>query len=356
LVKRLDHYARSKTWVAGSWAGAERTLASQPFSFDQLQAFQDPKTYLGYRKETEGVYWRGIKGMDRNSKENNKMRDEYIKVMERRLQKKPELLPRMIPDFSPHCRRLTPGPGYLEALTEENVDFIQTPIRRFTAWGIETIDGQVREVDAIFCATGFNIDFAPPFPIRAAGVDLSKAWKPDGEIGYPRTYLGLAAPGFPNLLFVGGSHATGASGTVPHSVETQLTYYAKLLRKVSSQGIQTITPSSKAVDDFIEYADAYFPTTPLTDNCSSWANGGRPGARIHGAWPGSASHQTFIRRDPRWEDWEYTHMSRSGNRFAYFGNGRTQREMDENHDMTAYLKFPSEVDLRDLHESWWSWP
>ncbi|KAE8354737.1 hypothetical protein BDV28DRAFT_155992 [Aspergillus coremiiformis] len=356
LVKRLDHYARSKTWIAGTWVGNERVFGPQPFSSDTLQSFQDPQAYLKYRKEAEGTYWRGIKAMRRESAEVNAMRDDYIGIMKKRLKKKPELLSRLIPDFSPHCRRLTPGPGYLEAITEDNVDYIQTPIRRLTKTGIETIDGHHREVDAIFCATGFNIDFAPPFPIQARGVDLNKAWKPDGEVGYPKTYLGLAAPGFPNLLFVGGPHATGASGTVPHSVENQLTYYAKILRKVSSQGIKSIAPSSKAVDEFIEYADAYFPTTPLTDNCSSWANGGRPGARIHGAWPGSASHQTFIRREPRWEDWEYEYLSPSGNRYAYFGNGRTTRELDPDTDMTRYLTLPSEVDLRNIHESWWQWP
>lgn len=31
----------------------------------------------------------------------------------------------MIPDFSPTCRRLTPGPGYLEALQEDNVSMLE---------------------------------------------------------------------------------------------------------------------------------------------------------------------------------------------------------------------------------------
>jgi hypothetical protein len=71
------------------------------------------------------------------------------------------------------------------------------------------------------------------------------------------------------------THGSGPSGTVPHSVEIQLTYYAKLLRKVSTQGIKTVTPSQQAADDFVEYSDAFFPKTVLTDNCSSWANGAK---------------------------------------------------------------------------------
>ena len=356
VASHIDHYARNKTWIAGSWAGDERTFEAQPYPQSQLDSFKDSRAYLKYRKELEDKYWRRFKGVLRGTPENQVMRGNFIEIMKERLKKKPELLDLMVPDFSPNCRRLTPGPGYLEALAEDNVSFIQTPILRFTETGIETADGKHREVDAIFCATGANVDFVPPFTIEANGIDLSKAWKADGSIGWPRTYLGLASPGFPNLLFIAGPHGTGASGTVPHSIEIQLTYYAKLLRKVSSQGIQTITPSEKATSDFVDYSDEFFATTVFSDGCSSWANGGKPGGRIHGHWPGSAAHLTIVRREPRWEDWEYEYVGDSSNRFAYFGKGWTKQEMTAESDLTSYLKEPSKIDLRDLHESWWDLP
>lgn len=157
-------------------------------------------------------------------------------------------------------------------------------------------------------------------------------------------------------VFLAGPHATGPSGTVPQAVETALTYFAKVMRKASSQGIKSLSPSKEAADDFVDYCDAFFPTTVLTDNCSSWNNGGVPGQRIHGLWPGSAAHITIVRRDPRWEDWEYERENKV-NRFAYFGNGYTQAETEDNADLTSYLRAPGqEVDLKDLHESWWDTP
>jgi hypothetical protein len=150
-----------------------------------------------------------------------------------------------------------------------------------------------------------------------------------------------------------GPMASGWSGTVPHSNENQITYIARLLRKIASQEIRTAQPSTAATDDFTEYADTFFPRTVLSEQCSSWANGRRPGGRIHGLWPGSAAHATFARRSPRWEDWEWTYTSGSGNRFAYFGNGWTSKELDDTSDITPYLKKPEEIDLRDYHESWW---
>ncbi|MCJ1267510.1 hypothetical protein MMC22_007395 [Lobaria immixta] len=290
VVNRLDHYA---------------------------QSFKDPSEYLRFRKELEQKYWRRFGTQFKGSKLNEGLREDFIKVMASRLQKKPDLLQHMVPDFSPHCRRLTPGPCYLESLCCDNVDLIREHIKRFTAHGIETVDGKVRDVDAVFCATGANVNFAPPYSIVARGTDLSTAWRPDGKFGFPYTYLGLATPGFPNLLFVGGPHGSAAAGTITHSIENQLTYCAKLLRKVSSQGIKSIAPSAKAADDFLDSA-----------------------------------HANVVRREPRWEDWEYEYLSSSGNRFAYFGDGWTKKELDPEADLTTYLKLPEEVDLRSLHESW----
>ncbi|KAF2254387.1 FAD/NAD(P)-binding domain-containing protein [Trematosphaeria pertusa] len=356
ISKHVTHFVRNPTWIATSWAGDERTFEPQPYLEEERQSFQDPATYLHFRKELEEKYWRRFRAMVRGSEENEGMRELFIEVMRKRASKKPELLEGLIPDFAPHCRRLTPGPGYLESLTEDNVELVKAPIKRFTARGIETTDSKQYHFDAIFCATGANTDLVPPFSVKARGVDLKEAWKPDGTYGFPYTYMGVATPGFPNLFFLAGPHATGPSGTVPYAVETALTYYAKVMRKVSSQGIKSIAPSKAAADDFVDYCDAFFPSTVLTDNCSSWNNGGVPGSRIHGLWPGSAAHQTFIRRDPRWEDWEYERFN-PVNRFAYFGNGYTRGEVDEGTDLTPYLRAPGqELDLRDLHESWWDLP
>lgn len=94
----------------------------------------------------------------------------------------------------------------------------------------------------------------------------------------------------------------------------------------------------------------------FTENCKSWANGGRPGGRIHGHWPGSASHVNVVRRDPRWEDWEWGLRGGKGrkkaNRFAWLGNGWTEKEVTGEGDFTAYLKRQGEVDLRSYHEEW----
>lgn len=82
-----------------------------------------------------------------------KMSDDSMKE---KLQKKPWIYESMRPDYPPGCRRLTPGPGYLEALVEDNVEFIGTGITKVTETGILDNNGQFHEVDAIIYATGFD--------------------------------------------------------------------------------------------------------------------------------------------------------------------------------------------------------
>ena len=155
VVSQLDHYARNKTWIATSWAGDERTLGPQPYSEEQKALFAaDPEAYKAFRKELEDKYWRRFSAFFRGSKENLELRDKFTDIMRERLKKKPELLSQLVPDFSPNCRRLTPGPGYLEAISEDNVAYINDRIAKFTPTGIEAVDGQHRAVDAVFCATG----------------------------------------------------------------------------------------------------------------------------------------------------------------------------------------------------------
>lgn len=330
-----------------------RRLEPNSFSESQLESFQDPNEYLKYRTEVEKAYFQRFGAIFKDTPENRELREKWTGIMLHRVSGKPELEDKILPDFPPNCRRPTPGPGYLESLTKDNVDYIRTRIQRFTEKGIVTEDGVEREADITICATGANVDHAPLFSIIANGIDLKSAWKKDGAFGFPYSYLGFATPGFPNLLWLGGPYSSGHSGTVPNSIENQVTYIAKVLRKIRSQGIKSMAPSKQAADDFVEYCDNFYPRTVWTANCSSWYNGGRPGAKIHGLFPGSASHANYIRRDPRWEDWEYTYVNPNGNRFAYFGNGWTSRELNLDANLTPHLRLPGDVDLKSWMEGWW---
>lgn len=105
----------------------------------------------------------------------------------------------LIPDFPLGTRRVTPAPGYLEALRRDNVEVVggDRAVRRLVAEGIEMDDGAVLRCDAVVCATGFDLSFCPRFPVVGrGGVDLRDVW--GGST--PEAYMSVAVKGMPNYF------------------------------------------------------------------------------------------------------------------------------------------------------------
>ena len=117
----------------------------------------------------------------------------YMKMM---LQGNEELCKALIPDFAVGCRRLTPGIGYLESLQAENTRVLTDHIARVLPQGIETVTGEVIELDAIVCATGFDVSFCPRFPVIGTEDNLQDRW----QNNIPKAYMSCAVPGFPNYF------------------------------------------------------------------------------------------------------------------------------------------------------------
>ena len=103
----------------------------------------------------------------------------------------------LIPQFAVGCRRLTPGPGFLEALLRDNVTSIWNDIGSIDDTGIVTKSGKHIDLDVICCATGFDTSFRPHFPIVGRdGIDLAKSW----DTNEPQCYFGTTIPNFPNYF------------------------------------------------------------------------------------------------------------------------------------------------------------
>ncbi len=107
-----------------------------------------------------------------------------------------KLMKAIIPTFTAGCRRLTPGPGYLESLTESNVTVVTNKIVQVHPHGVELDTGEVIEVDAIVCATGFDVSFRPRFPTIGRQGNLQDIWSKE----LPAAYLSCAVAHMPNYF------------------------------------------------------------------------------------------------------------------------------------------------------------
>jgi hypothetical protein len=117
-------------------------------------------------------------------------------------------------------------------------------------------------------------------------------------------------------------------------IEVIADYILAVLQKVRCQSVRTVEVKSQAVDEFTQHTDEFMKRTAWSDGCSSWFKNGPVDGPVVAIWPGSRLTWFEALREPRFEDFEYTYET--ANRFQYFGNGFTQREL-ENQDLTWYL-------------------
>ncbi|KAI2643381.1 flavin-binding monooxygenase [Xylaria nigripes] len=328
---QLSCFVRNKTWIVNS-IGQEaiNRLGLDPQSLDfsledREELAQNPAKLLEFRKKIEA---------DINTKSELAFRDSDIqrrsamytcKVMRERLASKPEIAEFLIPSFGVGCRRLTPGPGYLEALGESNVEFLTEGITNITPSGVRLQSGREVFLDVLVCATGFQVSEAPPFTITGrGGLTLAERFRP-----FPEAYLSLAVDSFPNYFTVLGPNGGTGIGSLTSMLESQGDYIVKCIRKLQKEDYATMTIKPERVSDWSEYCHEYFKRTIYTDECKSWykSHGGK-GDRIIALWPGGTLHAIEALRAPRWED--YNWESRDGTRanmLRWLGNGLSVTEM-----------------------------
>lgn len=118
------------------------------------------------------------------------------KYMHGALKDNKKLIEKLVPDFPFGCRRITPSPAYLAAFHKSNVQVVTDGIKSVYEKGLITTENEKIEVDAIVCATGFDVSFCPRFPIIGRKGNLQDIWTRE----LPSSYMSMAVPGMPNYF------------------------------------------------------------------------------------------------------------------------------------------------------------
>ena len=302
----MSTFVRSKTWISppfGNILWEKYGLEGFNIPPELRKRFaDDPEYYANFRQAVEE---------DGNSIHAVTMRGTPLQLgakklfeenMKERLASAPHIFDSLLPSFSPGCRRLTPGPGYLEALTQPNVAFVTSPITKISDNSIHTTDGRVHKVDTLVCATGFHANTFPPFPVVGAnGLTLREKWT-----SRPVNYLSHSISGFPNFFTMLGANSAIGSGSLTTMIENVGDYIIKAIRKIQKEDIASMMVKSDREEDFSEYVDEYFKGTVFSEECNSWYKSKTDGAVV-GLWPGSTLHCIEAMRSPRWEDFDYVY-------------------------------------------------
>jgi cation diffusion facilitator CzcD-associated flavoprotein CzcO len=130
--------------------------------------------------------------------------------------------------------------GYCETFNRANVelaDLTSTPIEHVTLAGIRTAEGEF-ELDAIVLATGFDGLTGVLLAIHIRG-RFGEALRDSWAKG-PRTHLGLATAGFPNMFIIAGPGSPFVLTNVAMQIEQHVDWLIELLRHAAERGTDRI--------------------------------------------------------------------------------------------------------------------
>ncbi|XP_014550140.1 hypothetical protein COCVIDRAFT_43224 [Bipolaris victoriae FI3] len=349
VAKKLECYLRSPTWIAPPMPRVRIDLPNpenpnpdeianplvQQYFFrkDEIEFMETrPDEHLKYRKNIEAAINRGFEIFYKDT-EASRMAEWYMKSeMVKRLKSNSELTDKLIPKWPVGCRRLTPGDGYLEALIEPNVECHFKEIKAINETGLITADGLHQEVDVIICATGFDIAWTPHFKLHGIdGVEIKEAWLP-----IPQSYLGIAAPKFPNYWIMNGARGNLANGTVLPCLETQIEYVIAAAKKMQTERIKAMDVRTDVTDKLNEYVDKWMTTSVFSGDCKSWYKNNTVDGKVM-SWGGSSMHYLKTIKIPRWEHYNIRYLD--DDPWGFLGNGRIRAEVEGDTDgMTTYIR------------------
>jgi cation diffusion facilitator CzcD-associated flavoprotein CzcO len=169
-------------------------------------------------------------------------------------------------------KRLPLDTNYYATFNRPNVTLVDlraTPIQEITPAGIRTSDGE-HELDVIVYATGFDALTGPLLALGVRGRDglaLADAWA-DG----PRSYLGLAVPGFPNLFTITGPGSPSVLSNMPVSIEQHVEWISDCIAWLEEREVGTIEASPEATAAWTDHVQDVAAQT-LFPKAASWYMG-----------------------------------------------------------------------------------
>ena len=150
-------------------------------------------------------------------------------------------------------KRLCVDTDYYETYNRDNVSLIDVksaPIEKFISKGLRA-GSKEYEFDALVLATGFDAMTGALFNIDIRGrngIQFKEKWS-DG----PRTYLGLAVAGFPNLFTVTGPASPSVLSNMMTSIEQHIEWIADCMAYMEAQDLATIEASTEAEDEWMQH-------------------------------------------------------------------------------------------------------
>ena len=199
----------------------------------------------------------------------NETAAEFVRSKIRETVKDPATAEILSPKNAIGCKRLCADTNYFETYNRDNVlliDLNETPIETLVPEGIKTSD-KVFELDVVVFATGFDALTGALTSIDISGRQgrkLADKWS-DG----PRSFLGLAVEGFPNLFTITGPGSPAVLGNVLMAIEQHVEWVFQCIDDMESSGKTEIEADMVSEDEWMDHVEDLASET-LRYSCNSW--------------------------------------------------------------------------------------
>jgi cyclohexanone monooxygenase len=203
------------------------------------------------------------------SEEANRTAQDYAREQIRATVRDRATAEALSPQHHIGTKRTCVDTGYFEVYNQENVELVDLraePMGRITRRGILVGEREI-ELDVIVFATGFDAMTGALLEVGVHGVGgtaLRERWAAG-----PRTYLGLATAGFPNLFMVTGPQSPGVLSNMVVSIEQHVDWIADCLEALRERGADRIEATAEAEDGWVRHVGELAEGT-LYPAATSW--------------------------------------------------------------------------------------
>jgi cyclohexanone monooxygenase len=209
------------------------------------------------------------------NREANETAADFARSKIREIVHDPSVAEKLAPKQYPiGAKRMCVDTDYYATFNRKNVtlvDLTETPIQAITTSGIRTSDREYVLHSLVF-ATGFDAmtGAVSQIDVRGrGGVSLKEKWAAG-----PRTYLGLAVAGFPNLFTVTGPGSPSVLSNMVLSIEQHVEWIANCVAAMKSGHIAAIEATPQAETAWVEHVNevANYTILPLANSWYVGAN------------------------------------------------------------------------------------
>jgi len=175
-------------------------------------------------------------------------------------------------DYPVGTKRLCVDTNYYDTFNRDNVTLVdvrRAPIEAITPHGLRTPEAEY-ELDSIVFATGFDAMTGALLSIDIrgrTGTTLREKWAAG-----PRTYLGVATAGFPNLFTITGPGSPSVLSNMIVSIEQHVDWIADCLVYLREHDLGGIEANVEAEDGWVAHVNEVGHAT-LYPLASSWYMG-----------------------------------------------------------------------------------